>query len=111
MREGDRVRIQHMIDAANQIARFVSGRKRSDLDSDQMLLFALVRAIEIIGEAASRVSDDVRAATPTIPWKSIVGMRNRVIHAYFDVDADLVWKAAVEEVPPLVPVLLLAQSS
>jgi uncharacterized protein with HEPN domain len=101
MREDDRVRVRHMIEAAELIAKFISGRGRADFDTDEMLLFAVVRAIEIIGEAASKVSDKTRAATPTVPWKAIAGMRNRVIHAYFDVDKDIVWKAAAEEIPAL----------
>ena len=66
-----------------------------------MLLFAVVRAIEIIGEAASKVSEETRLSAPAIPWKAIIGMRNRVVHAYFDIDADILWKAAAEEIPAL----------
>lgn len=94
-----------MLDAADQVAQFVSGRQRADLDSNQMLLFAVVRAIEVFGEAASKVSEDARAGAPAIPWTAIVGMRNRIIHAYWDVNKDILWKAAVEEVPALVPAL------
>lgn len=70
-----------------------------------MLLFALVRAVEIIGEAASRVSESTRAATPEVPWTQMTAMRNRLIHAYFDVDRNVVWQTAVEEIPALVTVL------
>ena len=66
MRPDDSTRIRHMVDAAETTQRFVSGRQRSDLDTDQMLLFALVRAIEIIGEAASKVSLETHAATSAI---------------------------------------------
>jgi len=64
-----------------------------------MLLFALVRAIEIVGEAANKISDEARAALPAIPWPAIVGMRNRLIHAYFEVDPQLVWQTATVEQP------------
>jgi uncharacterized protein with HEPN domain len=101
MREDDRVRVRHMIDAAEQVARFIVGRVREDFDTDLMLLFAVVRAIEIIGEAAWRVSEETRAVTSGVPWKAVIGMRNRIIHAYFDIDKDIVWKAAAEEVPDL----------
>jgi uncharacterized protein with HEPN domain len=101
MREDDRVRLQHMADAAQSISRFISGRERTDLDSDEMLLFAVVRAIEIIGEAAVRVSDETRRTAADIPWLDIVGMRNRIVHAYWDVNRTIVWKAAAEEVPAL----------
>jgi uncharacterized protein with HEPN domain len=101
----DRTRILHMIEAADAVARFLGGRSREDLDSDSMLLFALVRAIEVFGEAAAKVSALTKAATPEIPWLEIVAMRNRLIHAYFDIDRTIVWKAAAEEIPNLLPQL------
>jgi uncharacterized protein with HEPN domain len=101
MRREDETRIRHMIEAADAAGRFVTGRRRSDLDTDDMLRFALIRAVEIIGEAASKVSDETRAATPSVPWFAIVAMRNRLIHAYFDVDHDILWKTVTEEIPPL----------
>lgn len=94
-----------MIEAATEVAHFISGHGRSDLDTDRMLLFAVVRAIEIIGEAASKVSEETRAHSPTIPWKAIVGTRNRIVHAYFDIDKDILWKAAAEEIPALAAML------
>ena len=105
MRPDDTTRIRHMIEAIETAQRFVAGRQRRDLDTDQMLLFALVRAIEIVGEAASRVSPETRSAIPAVPWPAIVSMRNRLIHAYFDIDRDVVWKTAVEEIPPLASLL------
>lgn len=95
----DRVRLQHMVEAAQSALEFIAGRKRADLDSDRMLRFALVRAIEIIGEAASKVSDDTQSALDGIPWKAIIGMRNRLVHAYFDIDLDILWVAASKEIP------------
>ncbi|HEY8211120.1 MAG TPA: HepT-like ribonuclease domain-containing protein [Myxococcaceae bacterium] len=94
-----------MVEAATEVAHFISGRKRSDLDADSMLLFAVVRAIEIVGEAASKVSEETRAHAPAIPWKAIVGTRNRIVHAYFDIDKDILWKAAAEEIPALAAML------
>jgi len=94
-----------MIEAAETVAAFVVGRHRPDLDADRMLLFALVRAIEIIGEAASRVSPETRAIAPRVPWVQITDMRNRLIHAYFDIDPDVLWRTAIEEVPSLLPLL------
>ena len=94
-----------MIEAAESAINFVTGRQRADLSSDQMLLFALVRAIEVVGEAASRVTEVTRRAAAEIPWSSVVSMRNRLIHAYFDVDNDVVWKTATEELPALLPTL------
>jgi uncharacterized protein with HEPN domain len=105
MPDEDRVRILHMIEAAETVARFVAGRSRSDLDRDQMLLFAVVRAIEVLGEAASKISPETRAAIPSVPWGAMVAMRNRLIHGYFDMDATVVWRTATEEVPELIPLL------
>jgi len=100
MRVDDEVRLRHMIDAAQAAIRFIEGRSRSDLESDQLLLFGIVRAIEVVGEAASKLSEATRARAPNIPWPAIVSMRNRLIHGYFD-DADVVWKTATKELPAL----------
>ena len=70
-----------------------------------MFLFAVVRAIEILGEAASRLSAEAQAAIPGVPWISVAGMRNRLIHGYFDVDTEIVWNTAIAEVPALLQVL------
>jgi len=95
-----------MLEAAENALSFISRKNRADLDSDPMLLFALVRAIEIIGEAASRVSPEQRAASPMLPWSAIVAMRNRLIHPYFDVDRDIVWRTVTDELPSLQSQLL-----
>jgi uncharacterized protein with HEPN domain len=94
-----------MIEAAETAQRFLVGHQRGDLDTDEMLLFALVRAIEVMGEAASKLSADTRSATPSVPWWAIVAMRNRLVHAYFDIDRDILWKTVSEELPALLPVL------
>lgn len=75
-----------------------------------MLLFALVRAIEILGEAASMVTGATRATLPQVPWAQIVAMRNRLVHAYFDINRDVLWKTANKEVPALLPALEAALS-
>lgn len=105
MRDDDRVRILHMIEAADAVAQFVAGRSRDDLEQDRMLLFALTHAIEILGEAANKVSPEARAAAPQVPWAAIVAMRNRLIHGYFDINTTIVWKTATVEVPELLPLL------
>lgn len=97
----DRIRITHMRDACESVCRFIAGKNSADLTNDQLLQFALVRAIEIIGEAAGRVSEDVQKAAPEIPWREAVGIRNRLVHAYFDVDLGILWQTAVDSMPPL----------
>ena len=101
MRDEDRIRLKHMIEACEAAVHFVTGRTREDLDRDRMLFFAVVRAVEIIGEAASKVSEGTRTVHNDIPWSAIAGMRNRLVHAYFDIDANIVWVAATEEIPVL----------
>ena len=101
MQPEDRIRLVHMRDACVSIQRFAEGKTRSDLTSNEMLQFALVRALEIIGEAAARVSDSTRRIAPDIPWREATGIRNRLIHAYFDVDLDILWVTVCESVPQL----------
>lgn len=101
MRPDDRTRLTHMLEACRSVSRFVAGRQRGDLDEDEMLRFALVRAIEIIGEAASKVASEARQETPTLPWREAIGIRNRLVHAYFDIDLDVLWKTATTAIPAL----------
>lgn len=97
----DRIRIEHMLDAARLVVRFIAGRRREDLDFDQMLLFALVHAIQLVGEAAGKVSPEGRQLMPHVPWREAIGIRNRLVHAYFDTDMDVLWKTATEAIPEL----------
>ena len=101
MQSEDSIRLRHMADAARSALRFIQGRQRADLDSDEMLCFALVRAIEIVGEAAARVSVDARNETPDVPWAAVIGMRNRLVHAYFDINRDILWVTAHDALPDL----------
>jgi uncharacterized protein with HEPN domain len=101
MSPDDRWRIEHMIEAAEQALSFVARRRRADLDADAMLRFALTRAVEIVGEAANQVSDAGRSELPGIPWPQIIGMRNRLVHAYFDVNRDVLWDTVQLALPPL----------
>lgn len=102
MRQDDLIRLRHIRDAATEALRFVSNRRREDLDNDRQLVWALVKAIEIIGEAASKVSQESQDLLNNIPWRNIVGMRNRLVHAYFDINLDILWKTVVEGLPPIV---------
>jgi len=105
MSNDDLIRLRHMIVSAKEAQSYIVGKKRLDLDRDRMLVHSLVRCIEIIGEAASRVSSLCRSGTPEIPWPDIVSMRNRLIHAYFDINLDLVWDTVVDDLPPLIAAL------
>jgi uncharacterized protein with HEPN domain len=91
-----------MLDAAREAIAFTQNQTRAMLDSDRMLTLSLVKSIEIIGEAAARVSRECQERYPAIPWASIIAMRNRLIHAYFDVDLDRVWDTITTDLPPLI---------
>ena len=97
----DKVRVQHMLDASRDALSFAAGKERSNLDDERQLVLALIKSVEIVGEAASKVSPELRASAPDIPWTDIVGMRNRLIHAYFDIDLDILWQTVTAELPPL----------
>lgn len=105
MEKSDSIRLKHMLEAARTCLQFGAGRIRRDLEIDQMLFFAVIRALEIFGEAASRVSSQFQKKHSRIPWRAIVGMRNRLIHAYFDIDYDVVWEALTNEIPGIIPEL------
>jgi len=102
MFEDDSVRIRHILDAAREAVAFSQGRSRADLDTDHKLNLSLVRLLEIIGEAARGISSEFREAHPDLPWKSMIGMRDRLIHAYFDVNLDVVWETVTEDLPSLI---------
>lgn len=90
-----------MRDAAREAIGFAAGRARDDLETDRQLLLAIVKDVEIVGEAASRLGEEFRARYPELPWKAIVAMRNRLVHAYFDIDHDIVWNTVTDDLPPL----------
>ena len=92
MRKDDTVRLLHMLEAARETLSFAKDNTRASLNTDIKLALALVKDIEIIGEAAANVTPEGREILPDIPWNKIVGMRNRLIHAYFDIDLDILWK-------------------
>ena len=106
--EPDRVRLRHMLDAATKAVRFAEGRDRGDLENDEEpLADALVRLVSVIGEAASRVSPATRSEIRTIPWPDMVGMRNRLVHDYFDINLDILWATVEDNLPSLIKSLKL----
>lgn len=101
----DSVRLQHMLEAAQEAPEFSQGATREDLETNRMLAHALVDCLNIIGEAARQVSPETRQDCPAIPWQEIIGMRNRLVHAYFDINNDVVWQTVKEDLPSLVAAL------
>jgi len=108
MSPDDRWRVRHMSDAAEQALVFIQGRQRADLESDAMLRLALTRAVEIMGEAAAQVSEAGRAELCAVPWLQIVAMRNRLVHAYFDINPDILWDTVQRALPALLDQLKAA---
>jgi len=98
----DATRLGHMLEAAEKAVAFARNRTRADLDSDEQLTLALTRLLEIVGEAAAAVAEPVRSEHTQIPWRAMIGTRNRLIHGYFDVDKDIVWKIVSHDLPHLV---------
>jgi uncharacterized protein with HEPN domain len=95
----DLIRLRHMSDSAIAILAFIQGKSRENLDTDRLLLSGILRELEILGEAAGKISQQTKDAFPEFPWKQMIGMRNRLIHAYFDVDHDIVWKTIKDFLP------------
>jgi len=105
MRKDDAVRLRHMLDAAREAMSFVRGRTRADLDTDRQLVLSLVKEVEIIGEAAYQLSEETRTSIPEMPWQDIMGMRHRLVHAYFDINLDILWRTIEADLPALVSIL------
>lgn len=101
-RRDDLVPIRHMLDHAREAVEMAGDQTADDLRANRQLNLALVRLIEIIGEAANRTSESFRAAHASIPWRDIIAMRNRVIHGYDSVDLKVVWDVIHHDLPPLI---------
>ena len=102
MFEDDNVRLRHILDAAREAVAFAKGHSRADLDTDRKLNLSLVRLLEVIGEAARGISQELRNSHPGLPWKSMIGIRDRLIHGYFDINLDVIWETVTENLPPLI---------
>ncbi len=92
--------MRHMLDHAREVVAMVRGRVRRDVDTDRMLQLSITRILEIIGEAANRVTQQGRAQYPDIPWQDVINTRNRIIHGYDTVNYDIVWKIAIDAAKP-----------
>ncbi|RPI94941.1 MAG: DUF86 domain-containing protein [Chloroflexi bacterium] len=96
------ITLRQMLDYSQKTITLSRGRKRSDLDEDLTFNLALTRLVEIIGEAANRVPDEFRNDHSEIPWMEIIGMRNRLIHGYDEVDFDFLWNVIRNDLPGLI---------
>ena len=102
MPKSDAARIRHMLDAAREAMGFMRGRTRQALENERLLSLAIVRLLEIVGEAARQVSESTRRLYPAVPWAKIAGMRNHLIHGYDVIEFEVVWEVLTRDFPPLV---------
>lgn len=98
----DSVSLTHMLDYSRKAMTMIEGRAREDLNRDEMLCLALTRVVEIIGEAATRVSQAVQQRHGQIPWPEIIGLRNRLVHGYDAVDVNILWDIVQQDLSPLI---------
>lgn len=98
----DAISIRQMFDHADEAWQLAVGRSRTDLDSDRLFQLAMTRLLEIVGEAAGRISSATRDQQPQIAWPQIVALRNRLIHGYDAVDCDIMWQIVQQDVPVLI---------
>ena len=98
----DATSLRHMLDASRKAIGFIANRSRSDLRSDELLVLALIRLLEIVGEAANRTAAATRERYSGIPWAQVIGMRNRLIHGYDVIDLDVLWQTVVDDLPTLI---------
>lgn len=100
--EDNTTRLRQMLEACGHVVSFSQGESRESLDTDLKLRFAFIALLGVIGEAASRIAPELRRQHPEIDWGAMIGMRNRLIHAYFAIDFDRVWETITIAVPELI---------
>ncbi len=96
------LRVRHMLDYSREAVELLGNRSLEELQSNRVLQLALVQLIEIVGEAGSRVPEDVRQANPELPWKQAIGMRHRLIHGYEFIDYEVIFDTVQDSLPPLI---------
>lgn len=105
MHTDDEIRLHHMLDAAREALSFAEGCTRAHLDTDRKTTLSIVKCVEVVGEAASKVSAECRSEFPRVPWPAIVAMRNRLVHDYYDINLDIVWDTVSVDLPELIGAL------
>ena len=99
----DKTRVQHMLDASQNAILFVKGKSVEHLRRDLTLALAVVKCVEMVGEAGFKISRNLRDAHPEIPWQTLIGLRNHLVHEYHDIDFEQVWDTVTSDLPPLIP--------
>lgn len=97
----DKERLHHILASINRVSRYTEGKTYEDLQADDMMYYAVVKNIEIMGEAANMLTREFQTAHPETPWKMVKGMRNYIVHEYFQIDSAVVWDVVKRELPTL----------
>lgn len=98
--------IQDIVDSIKETEEFTKGLSFDDFKKDKKTVNAVIRSLEIMGEAAKKIPDELRKKYTGIPWKEMTGIRDKLIHEYHGVDLEIIWKVVKEELPPLKPLIL-----
>jgi len=98
--------LHDIVDAIEKVEKFIKGMKFEEFKNDDKTIFAVIRALEIIGEASKKIPNSERKKYLSIPWKEIAGMRDKLIHEYFGVNLSVVYKTTKEDIPPLLPLFM-----
>lgn len=101
----DAVPMRHMLDHAREACVLVAAKQRADVRSDRTFQLALTRLVEVVGEAATRVSGETQTQFPKVPWREAIATRHRITHGYDVVDYDILWDTVQEDLPPLIAAL------
>ena len=101
-RHDPQIALQQILSHAREAVELAHGKTRDDLDHDRLLNLALTRLLEIIGEAANRIPEEVQEEYPELPWLQMISVRNRLIHGYDSVDFDILWVILQKDLPGLI---------
>ncbi len=105
MQSKDNIRLQHILEEAHEACKFIKGYSYEDFIKEGKTVRAIIRSVEVIGEAASKISKGFKDDHPEVPWNKIIGMRNHLIHVYFDIDYKTVWQTIQKDIPDLILVI------
>jgi uncharacterized protein with HEPN domain len=105
MEKNDEKRLTNMLEAAKDAVGLLQDKTRDDLDKDKQLTLSLLKSLEMIGEVASKVSKECQMGCEPIPWDNLIDLKRQVVHTYWDIDRDWIWKTVTEELPPIINAL------